>query len=57
MTVEPYASAKHVSWIVDNGSSHRGRASVERLEGAWPTSPWPTSPWSTCPSTPPGSTK
>jgi hypothetical protein len=22
-------------WVADNGSSHRGRASVERLEGEW----------------------
>ncbi len=22
-------------WIVDNGSSHAGRASIERLEGQW----------------------
>lgn len=36
MTVEPYASARRVFWVVDNGSSHRGQASVERLEGAWP---------------------
>ena len=36
MTVEPYASAKRVFWVVDNGSSHRGQASVDRLEGAWP---------------------
>jgi DDE superfamily endonuclease len=35
MTVEPYASATRVFWIVDNGSSHRGKASVERLEGEW----------------------
>ena len=34
MAVEPYASARRVFWIVDNGSSHRGQASVERLEGA-----------------------
>jgi transposase len=37
MTVEPYASAKRVFWIVDNGSSHKGQASIDRLEGAWPT--------------------
>ena len=37
MTVEPYASAKRVFWIVDNGSSHRGEASIRRLETAWPT--------------------
>jgi hypothetical protein len=36
MTTEPYASAKRVFWIVDNGSSHRGQASVNRLEGRWP---------------------
>lgn len=35
MTAEPYTSAKRVFWIVDNGSSHRGQASVDRLEGAW----------------------
>jgi hypothetical protein len=37
MTKEPYASARRVFWVVDNGSDHRGRASVERLEGRWPT--------------------
>jgi hypothetical protein len=37
MTSEPYASAERVFWIVDNGSSHRGKRSVERLEGEWPT--------------------
>ena len=36
MTKEPYASARRVYWIVDNGSSHRGRKSVERLERRWP---------------------
>jgi hypothetical protein len=36
MTVEPYASAKRVFWVVDNGSSHRGKTSVDRLEGQWP---------------------
>jgi hypothetical protein len=36
MTKEPYASAQRVFWIVDNGSSHRGQRSVERLEGRWP---------------------
>jgi transposase len=35
MTSQPYASAKRVFWVVDNGSSHRGRASVKRLEGEW----------------------
>lgn len=37
MTVEPYSSAERVFWIVDNGSSHRGKRSVDRLEGEWPT--------------------
>jgi DDE superfamily endonuclease len=35
MGSEPYASARRVFWIVDNGSSHRGQASIARLEGAW----------------------
>lgn len=37
MTTEPYASARRVFWIVDNGSSHRGRAAVDRIRNAWPT--------------------
>jgi hypothetical protein len=37
MTTEPYASARRVFWIVDNGSSHRGRPSIDRLEHRWPT--------------------
>jgi DDE superfamily endonuclease len=36
MTKEPYASAQRVFWVVDNGSSHRGQASIDRLEGRWP---------------------
>lgn len=32
----PYASARRVFWIVDNGSSHRGTAAVERLATRWP---------------------
>jgi hypothetical protein len=36
MTKEPYASAPRVFWIVDNGSSHRGRNSIDRLERRWP---------------------
>ncbi|MBY0307247.1 MAG: transposase [Phycisphaerales bacterium] len=35
MSAEPYASARRVFWVVDNGSSHAGRASIERLEGAY----------------------
>jgi len=37
MTKEPYASARRVFWVVDNGSDHRGKASIRRLEGRWPT--------------------
>jgi len=36
MTREPYASARRVFWIVDNGSAHRGQKAVERLERRWP---------------------
>ena len=36
MTKEPYASARRVFWIVDNGSSHRGQASIDRLQARWP---------------------
>jgi hypothetical protein len=36
MTKEPYASARRVFWIVDNGSSHRGQRSITRLERRWP---------------------
>ncbi|MGH3501558.1 MAG: IS630 family transposase [Nocardioidaceae bacterium] len=37
MTTEPYASARRVFWVVDNGSSHRGQASIDRLQARWPT--------------------
>jgi len=37
MRQEPYASANRVFWVVDNGSSHRGQASIDRLRKAWPT--------------------
>jgi hypothetical protein len=36
MASEPYASARQVFWVVDNGSSHRGVASVRRLAQDWP---------------------
>jgi hypothetical protein len=36
MSREPYRSASRVFWIVDNGSSHRGQASIDRLQGRWP---------------------
>lgn len=37
MTTQPYASARRVFWIVDNGSSHAGQASIDRMRDAWPT--------------------
>jgi transposase len=36
MTQEPYASAKRVFWVVDNGSSHAGNTSIIRMRKAWP---------------------
>ena len=51
--VEPYRSAQRVFVIVDNGSAHRGKRSIDRLQGAWPNldpRPHPES-------TPHGSTK
>jgi transposase len=36
MTAQPYASADRVFWIVDNGSSHRGQAAIDRLAEQFP---------------------
>jgi transposase len=36
MTQEPYAGAKRVFWIVDNGSSHRGKKAIDRLTSRFP---------------------
>ena len=36
MNREPYASAKRVFWIVDNGSSHRGQKAIKRFQSKWP---------------------
>ncbi|WP_229662323.1 IS630 family transposase [Agromyces bauzanensis] len=36
MTCEPYKSARRVFWVVDNGSSHSGAASVQRMNDAFP---------------------
>ncbi len=36
MTTEPYASARRVFWLVDNGSSHRGQRAADRLRAQWP---------------------
>jgi transposase len=37
MSIEPYASANRVFWVVDNGSSHRGQAAINRMTHHWPT--------------------
>ena len=36
MQAEPYASARRVFWVVDNGASHRNWAAATRLSGAYP---------------------
>jgi hypothetical protein len=36
MTAAPYARARRVFWLVDNGSSHRGQISADRLQAQWP---------------------
>ena len=36
MTQEPYKSADQVFWVVDNGSSHRGQAAIDRLTEQFP---------------------
>ncbi|MGW0563157.1 IS630 family transposase [Streptomyces sp. NPDC003016] len=36
MGIEPYARAKRVFWVVDNGSSHRGKKAADRLTAAHP---------------------
>ena len=37
MRQAPYCNAKRVFLIVDNGSSHRGQACIQRLQKAWPS--------------------
>jgi hypothetical protein len=36
MQQEPYHSARRVFWVTDNGSSHRGQRSIERLSQWYP---------------------
>jgi DDE superfamily endonuclease len=36
MGAEPYASARRVFWVVDNGASHRNWAAAARLSDAYP---------------------
>jgi hypothetical protein len=35
MRTQPYRSADRVFWVVDNGSSHRGQAAINRLRKAY----------------------
>ncbi|MDP9259672.1 MAG: IS630 family transposase [Actinomycetota bacterium] len=36
MSQHPYRSAQRVFLIIDNGSAHRGKRSIDRLTGTWP---------------------
>ena len=36
MMSPPYSEARRVFWILDNGSSHRGERSVQRLQAKYP---------------------
>ena len=36
MNESPYCHPRRVFWIIDNGSSHRGQSSVQRLQAAFP---------------------
>lgn len=36
MGQEPYRSARRVFWVTDNGSSHRGQTSIDRLKSWYP---------------------
>ncbi len=36
MSQAPYDRAQRVFLVLDNGSAHRGKRSIDRLQGAWP---------------------
>jgi hypothetical protein len=36
MSQHPYSHAQRVFVVVDNGSAHRGKRSIDRLQGTWP---------------------
>jgi hypothetical protein len=36
MSAEPYSNAQRVFLVIDNGSAHRGKRSIDRLQGDWP---------------------
>jgi hypothetical protein len=37
MSQHPYSRAQRVFLVIDNGSAHRGKRSIDRLQGAWPS--------------------
>ncbi len=36
MSEHPYKQAQRVFLVVDNGCAHRGKRSIDRLQGTWP---------------------
>jgi hypothetical protein len=36
MSQHPYKQAQRVFLVIDNGSAHRGKRSIDRLQGTWP---------------------
>jgi hypothetical protein len=36
MSTDPYRKAQRVFVVIDNGSAHRGKRSIDRLQGTWP---------------------
>jgi hypothetical protein len=36
MSQHPYRNAQRVFLVIDNGSAHRGKRSIDRLQGTWP---------------------
>ncbi|MGR6919348.1 transposase [[Actinomadura] parvosata] len=44
MTHEPYASVRQVFWVMDNSSSHRGKAAADRLTARFPNAVMAHSP-------------
>jgi DDE superfamily endonuclease len=36
MSQHPYRRAQRVFLVIDNGSAHRGKRSIDRLQGTWP---------------------
>jgi hypothetical protein len=36
MSQHPYRAAQRVFLVIDNGSAHRGKRSIDRLQGSWP---------------------